>query len=119
MSFAVGGWTSIMMSRFSAAALISACYLFAAVAAQACDLCGCYTPQMQMLEHGQEAPPFTWLTGWYGGVAEQFTHFGTVQINGNEAPNPAGQYENSSITQLSIGYGLSSGFSLEASLPVI
>jgi hypothetical protein len=114
---ATGALTTMM--KFSAVVFISTCYLFDAGLTEGCDLCGCYTPQMQMLEHGQGAPPFAWLGGWYGGVAEQFTHFGTVQIDGTEVPNPSGQYENSFITQLFVGYGLSSRFSLQASLPLI
>ena len=101
-----------------AAVLISTCFLPAAVT-NGCDLCGCYTPQMQMLETGHELPPFGWLKGWYGGVSEQFTHFGTVQIDGNEAPNPTGQYLNSSITQLFAGYALTDRIAVQASLPVI
>jgi hypothetical protein len=107
------------MEKFAVALLIMTCCLFGAGLTKGCDLCGCYTPQMQMLEHGDTVPPFPWLRGWYGGVGEQFTHFGTVQIDGNEAPNPTGQYENSSITQVFAGYDLSSRFSIQASLPII
>jgi hypothetical protein len=73
---------------------------------RACDLCGCYTPQLEAMEPGM-APSGAraWWSGFYGAVAEQFTHFGTVQIDGDEVPNPTGQYENSSITQLVGGYG--------------
>ena len=42
---------------------------------------------------------FPKMKGWYAAVAEQFTRFATVQVDGREVPNPTGQYENSSITQ--------------------
>jgi hypothetical protein len=86
---------------------------------QACDLCGCYTPQLQAMPGMEMAPPVPWLTGWYGAIAEQFTRFGTVQVDGREVPNPTGQYENSSITQLVVGYQISSRFELQLNLPII
>lgn len=90
----------------------------------ACDLCGCYTPQLEALPQtaadvafGQPAgattsPGLSWMTGLYGAVAEQFTHFGTVQVNGRDVPNPTGQHLDSSITQLVIGYSFNSRFAL-------
>jgi hypothetical protein len=42
---------------------------------------------------------FPKMKGWYAAVAEQFTRFATVQVDGREVPNPTGQYENTSITQ--------------------
>jgi hypothetical protein len=60
-----------------------------------------------------------WWSGFYGAVAEQFTHFGTVQIDGREASNPTGQYENSSITQLVAGYTFNDRFALQLNTPLI
>jgi hypothetical protein len=105
--------------RISPAILILALCLFASATSDACDLCGCYTPQMQMLGPTETIPPAGWLSGWYGAVGDQFTHFGTVQINGHEVPNPTGQYEDSSITQVVAGYTLNSRFALQVSVPLI
>src|SRR2546423_8353804 len=90
--------------------------LFAAVvsAARACDLCGCYTPQMEAMSQSelsafdQTAPAASgrgnWLSHVYVAVAEQFTHFGTLQLDGEEVDNPTGQYLDSSINQLVASY---------------
>jgi hypothetical protein len=60
-----------------------------------------------------------WWNGFYGAVAEQFTHFGTVRIDGREVSNPTGQYENSSITQLVAGYTFNDRFALQLNTPLI
>jgi len=60
-----------------------------------------------------------WGAGWYGAVAEQFTRFGTVQIDGREVSNPTGQYEDSSITQLVAGYSINDRFALQLNIPII
>src|SRR5947208_5715524 len=60
-----------------------------------------------------------WWSGFYGAVAEQFTHFGTVLVDGHEVPNPTGQYENSSITQLVAGYTVNDQFALQLNVPLI
>jgi hypothetical protein len=99
--------------------LVSTLLLLAHVASEACDLCGCYTPQLNTMAAMQPAPPFGWLAGWYAAIGEQFTHFGTVQIDGHEAANPSGQYENSFITQLVAGYTFRTRFALQVSLPLI
>ena len=88
------------------------------VPAKACDLCGCYTPQLDAMTNlapGQQS----WLKGWYAAVSEQFTHFGTLQLNGHEVANPVGQYEDSSITQLVASYAFDSRFGVQVSLPLI
>ncbi len=97
--------------------------------AHACDLCGCFTPQMESMPQselsafGQTAPIAAergpWLDRVYVAIAEQFTHFGTVQVDGREVPNPTGQYEDSSITQFVAGYSFNSRFSLQINLPFI
>jgi len=100
-------------------------FLFAALLgfaeqAAACDLCGCYTPRLETATSSAgmttEQP---WWTGVYGAVSEQFTHFGTVQVDGNEVSNPANQYLDSSITQLVGGYNFGSRFALQVNVPLI
>ena len=60
-----------------------------------------------------------WLTDFYGAVSEQFTHFGTLQLDGNEVANPADQYLDSSITQLVGGYSFGRRFALQVNVPLI
>jgi hypothetical protein len=86
---------------------------------QGCDLCGCYTPQLEAMPGMEPSASKEWWNGFYGAVAEQFTHFGTVQVDGHEAPNPTGQYENSSITQLVGGYTINDRFALQLNVPLI
>jgi hypothetical protein len=99
--------------------------LVAVAPASACDLCGCYTPQM---ETSLEAGPFdrTDLTlgqavgrRFYAAISEQFTHFGTLQFEGEEVANPTGQYLDSSITQVVGGYSFNSWFALQINVPFI
>jgi hypothetical protein len=98
--------------------------------ARACDVCGCYMPQLEAMPGATADVVFgqfadvtpsgrPWINGLYGAVSEQFTYFGTVQVNGNEAANPTGQYEDSSITQLVTGYTFNSHFALQMNIPLI
>ncbi len=87
----------------------------------ACDLCGCYTPQLETV-HAPEASALAgedFLRGWYVAVAEQFTHFGTLQLDGRELTNPVEQYLNSSVTQLVAGYSATPRFALQLNIPLI
>jgi hypothetical protein len=86
---------------------------------QACDLCGCYTPQLEAMPGMEPAGSKSWWNGFYGAVGEQFTHFGTVLVDGQEVSNPTGQYENSSITQLVAGYTINDRFALQLNIPLI
>lgn len=61
----------------------------------ACDLCGCYTPRLEV------APEKS--VGFYAGAAEQFTSFGTDRVDGRKVDNPTGQYLDSSNTQFFVG----------------
>ncbi len=97
----------------------------AGTSARACDLCGCYTPQLESIvdpnaaldpqAHGKHV----WPDGFYVASAEQFTHFGTVQVDGEEVANPTGQYLDSSITQLVAGYSFTPRFGLQVNVPLI
>jgi hypothetical protein len=89
-------------------------------AGRACDLCGCYTPQMKAMAQSEMPATGPMSTDrFYFAVAEQFTHFGTLQLDGREVDNPAGQYLDSSITQLVAGYSFNSRFALQINLPLI
>ena len=61
----------------------------------ACDLCGCYTPRLEVVHE----KPFN----FFAGIAEQFTHFGTDRCNGDKVDNPTDQHLDSSITQAIAG----------------
>jgi len=100
--------------------LIPFLFAISTILARACDLCGCYTPQLEAMP-GEMEPSTSqlWWNGFYGALAEQFTHFGTVQVNGREVSNPTGQYENSSITQLVAGYTINDRFAFQLNVPII
>ncbi len=74
----------------------------------ACDFCAIYTATEA--HDGQ---------GFYGGVAEQFTHFGTMQNEGQVVPNTAGQYLDSVISQVFAGYNLNECLGVQLNVPVI
>lgn len=76
--------------------------------ALACDLCSIYSAQ-EAQGGGQ---------GFYGGAAEQFTHFGTLQDDGQKVPGN-GEYIDSSVTQIFAGYNFSQRFGVQFNLPVI
>lgn len=76
----------------------------------ACDVCDIYTATDAQGESKR---------GFFLGVAEQFTHFGTLQFEGSEVPNPTSQHLDSSITQAVIGYSFTHRFSLQANVSSI
>ena len=84
---------------------------------RACDLCGCYTPQLEARPDAADVSAFDKRI--YFAIAEQFTHFATLQLDGNEIANPTGQYLDSSITQLVGGYGFNSRFALQINVPLV
>src|SRR5438105_5135051 len=90
-----------------------------AMPSDACDLCGCYTPQLEAMSGMESQSSKSWWNGFYGAVGEQFTRFATVQIDGREVANPTGQYENSSVTQLVAGYIINDRFALQLNIPLI
>jgi hypothetical protein len=79
-----------------------------APSASACDVCAVYTAT-EMRES---------RTGFRIGVGEQFTRFERLQDDGHEIDNP-GEYLNSSITQLLLGYDFTSWIGLQLNLPII
>ena len=117
------------MPRFFRDLLFAFVFAVATATAHACDLCGCYTPQIEATSQselsafGEPLPAGNahdrWLSHVYVAIAEQFTHFGTLQLEGEEVANPTGQYLDSSITQLVAGYSFNSRFALQINVPLI
>ncbi|MFL6520181.1 MAG: hypothetical protein ACJ8NS_08170 [Chthoniobacterales bacterium] len=109
-----------MRRRSKTVSLVSFAIMACAITtASACDLCGCYTPQMETALDPNPAGQQSWRDSFYVGAAEQFTHFGTLQFEGEEVSNPTGQYLNSSITQLVAGYSITPRFALQINVPLI
>ena len=75
-----------------------------------CDLCAVYAATEAQGGGGK---------GFFGGVAEQFTRFGTLQDEGRRVPNTFGQYIDSSVSQVFAGYNFTDRFGLQLNLPVI
>jgi hypothetical protein len=75
----------------------------------ACDLCAIYTATEL-----RETRPGAWL-----GIAEQYSHFATLKLDGDEVDNPANQRLDSSITQILLGYNLNSTIGFQLSVPII
>lgn len=101
-----------MKSHFhttSARFLIAAASLIAASAASACDLCG--IPDCCVAHPKDE--------GVYLSAFEQFTRFGSIRVDGDEIANSAGQYLNSSITQVIAGYNFNGTIGLQFNVPLI
>src|SRR5207249_7353915 len=84
------------------------------IATRACDLCGCYTPQLESMPKEGVS-----MIGFYTAMAEQFTHFGSLQFDDREVANPTGQRLESSITQFVVGYGINNRFALQFNTPFI
>ena len=78
--------------------------------AVACDLCAIYSANQAHAELGR---------GPFAGVAEQYTHFGSVQQDGERVDNPSGQYMDSSISQLFVGYNINRRFGVQFTAPII
>ncbi len=78
--------------------------------ARACDLCAIYSAAQARGDMGK---------GWYGSIAHQFTHQGTLQTDGVKVANSEGQKLDSAITQLAVGYNLADNFGLQLNLPFI
>ena len=92
--------------------LLSIVSVSAAAPALACDLCGCYTPRLEVVHENRYA--------FFAGAGEQFTHFGTIRVDGREVGNPTGQYLDSSNTQIVVGATFfQSRFGVQLNVPLI
>jgi hypothetical protein len=75
-----------------------------------CDLCSIYVAQQQQ-SFGDGA--------FNIGVAEQFTSFGELQINGDRVDNSVNQYLKSSTTQILTRYDFNRDLALQGNIPLI
>jgi hypothetical protein len=76
----------------------------------ACDLCSVYSA---MQARGEIDKGFT------VGVAQQFTHFGSLQEDGHNIPNDLDQHLDSSISQLFAGYNFTDRLGVQVNVPII
>lgn len=81
-----------------------------AVPALACDVCAVYSAATARGEIGK---------GFYVGLAEQFTRFGTLQTDGMQTPSPVEQYLNSSTAQFAVGYNFNERFGVQFTAPMV
>ena len=105
------------------AAILALASIGSPVPVLGCDLCGCYTPQVAAEPEASSGSlfgsPSPASTRFYAAIAEQFTHFGTLQFEGEEIANPTNQYEDSSITQLVAGCNVTSRCAVQINVPFI
>ena len=76
----------------------------------ACDLCSVYAATEAQGGSGK---------GFFGGVAEQYTYFNTLQDDGHNVSNEGNQYINSSVSQVFAGYNFNNRIGVQFNLPVI
>jgi hypothetical protein len=96
------------------ARLLVVALTFFPLAARACDLCGCYTPQLESMPKEKNS-----MSGFYTAIAEQFTYFGSLQFDDREVANPTGQRLDSSVTQFVIGYEINDRLAVQFNAPLI
>jgi hypothetical protein len=86
--------------------VVSAC----ASSAWGCDLCVVYNA---------DAARGKGNAGFHLALAEQFTHSGTLQDDSHEIADPIGQYRDSSITSLILGYNFTPRWGVSLHIPYI
>lgn len=77
---------------------------------RACDLCAVFAASEAQGGDGK---------GFFGGVAGQFTEFGTLQADGREIANAEGAYIHSFTSQLFAGYNFNQHVGVQFNLPMI
>jgi hypothetical protein len=86
----------------------------------ACDICGCFDPNgVCGMSAGPSSKFITEIEkGFIGGVAEQYTHFGTLQEEGHRIASH-GEFINSSVSQIFGLYNFNKRFGLQLNVPII
>jgi hypothetical protein len=101
-----------MKSSLLNRALVALAPLALASTGAACDLCGLYSNAIHVIPQDD----YTWSLS----IAEQFTHYGTIRVNGSEIGNPLDQHLDSSITQFVLGGSfLDQRLGLQVNVPYI
>ncbi len=95
-----------MKNKFFGLAVLA---VVSAPVALACDCCSIYSADNMQLENEK---------GFVAGVAEQYTHFGTLQADGQKISGD-GEYIDSLVSQIFAGYNFNSRFSAQLNVPVI
>jgi hypothetical protein len=83
--------------------------LLSASRVMACDLCAVYAATEAQGGGGG---------GLYGGIAEQFTYYNTLQSGGHTVAND-GEFIDSLVSQVFVGYNINDRFGVQVNLPVI
>lgn len=78
--------------------------------ALACDCCSVFSPC--------NLPGSGSKSGLFAGLSEQYTHFGTLQLDGQRVSG-SGEYIDSVVSQVFAGYNFNERFSVQLNLPVI
>src|SRR5262245_41027838 len=73
----------------------------------ACDLCGCFIPGDVVIK------------GFRFGLAEQYSDFNTLKLDGVKLPNLTDQYMNSFNTQFYANYHFNEKYALQLNIPVL
>jgi len=85
-------------------------FLLVVPSAMSCDLCAVYNASAARGESS---------AGFHLALAQQFTHSGTLQHEGSEVSDPIGQFRDSSISTLIVGYNFNERFGVSLNLPYI
>jgi hypothetical protein len=110
------------MKHFSA--ILCCAVLFWAGNVRACDICGCHIADDMCACPVGSAGALGDSTGnrqrgFFVGDFEQFSHFGTVQLDGHAVGNPAGQFEDSLNSQMFVGYQFNSRVAVQVTVPYL
>jgi len=108
-----GSGRLIGIARHAVGAVVCTALLASSLGAHApafaCDLCAIYIGTEQRESR----------TGLFGGIAEQYSDYETLQRGGKQVPNPAGERLHSFITQVVVGYNFTPRIALQINVPLI
>jgi hypothetical protein len=90
--------------------LLALSSLASALSSRACDHCAISNVMDAQAGGGK---------GWNARIAEQFTHFGTLQEDGRKVGNDARQRLDSLVTQVVLGHSFHERFGLQLNVPFI
>lgn len=109
-----------MMKVFKGFAVLSCLTVASAQSLFGCDICGCFDANGACgMGIGPSSKYITEIEkGLIGGVAEQYTYFGTLQSEGHKIDGH-GEFLNSSVSQIFALYNFNKRFGVQLNVPVI